>query len=100
MQINLASPDEILEIKLDQKNLVEKIDLCFECFSNIVRKNKGRISNAKHEQQRRIPENPSLAEPMNGLLMATCFDWPTGTDTCVRVVGHLVKNTLEPKLYL
>ena len=33
--------------------------ICFECsYSNIERINEGIISNAKHEQQRRIPETP------------------------------------------
>ena len=32
--------------------------ICFECYSNIERINEGIISNAKHAQQRRIPETP------------------------------------------
>ena len=32
--------------------------ICFECYSNIERINEGIISNAKHEQQTRIPETP------------------------------------------
>ena len=32
--------------------------ICFECYSNIERINEGIISNAKHEQQNRIPETP------------------------------------------
>ena len=74
--------------------------ICFECYSNIERINEGIISNAKHEQQSRIPE-PPLAQPMSGLVTATCFDWPTGMPTFARVVRHPVKNTQElPQLYL
>ena len=51
--------------------------ICFECYSNIERINEGIISNAKHEQQNRIPETP-LAQPMSGLVTATCFDWHRG----------------------
>ena len=57
--------------------------ICFECFSNIERKNEGIICNVKHEWQRRIPETP-LAQPMSGLLTATCFDWPRDGDLRVR----------------
>ena len=32
--------------------------ICFECYSNIERINEGIINNAKHEQQKRIPETP------------------------------------------
>ena len=76
--------------------------ICFECYSNIERINEGIISNAKREQQSRIPETPlSLAQPMSGLVTATCFDWPTGMPTFARVVCHPVKNTQElPQLYL
>ena len=54
--------------------------ICFECYSNIERINEGIISNAKHEQQVTTPNsgNPTLAQPMSGLVTATCFDWPTG----------------------
>ena len=73
--------------------------ICFECFSNIERKNKEIISERNQEQQRQIPENPSRAKPMSGLLTTTCVDWPTGTESCARVACHLVKNRLElPKL--
>ena len=34
--------------------------------------------------------NPSLAQPMSGLVTATCFDWPTGMPTFARVVRHTV----------
>ena len=75
--------------------------ICFECYSNIERINEGIISNAKHEQQKPNSGNPSLAQPMSGLVMATCFDWPTGMPTFARVVRHPVKNTRElPQLYL
>ena len=48
------------------------------------------ISNAKHEQQPLTTTptsgSPSLAQPMSGLLTATCFDWPTGTPTFARAL--------------
>ena len=69
--------------------------ICFECYSNIERINEGIISNAKHEQQKPNSGNPSLAQPMSGLVTATCFDWATGMPTFARVVCHPVKNTRE-----
>ena len=74
--------------------------ICFEGYSNIERINEGIISNAKHEQQKPNSGNPSLAQPMSGLVTATCFDWATGMPTFARVVRHPVKNTRElPQLY-
>ena len=61
--------------------------MCFECYSKIERINEGIISNAKHEQQHRIPENPSLAQPMSGFVTATCFDWTMGMPTFARCVS-------------
>ena len=70
--------------------------ICLECYSNIERINEGIISNAKPNSG-----NPSLDQPMSGLVTATCFDWPTGMPTFARVVYHPVKNTRElPQLYL
>ena len=57
--------------------------ICFEGYSNIERINEGIISNAKHEQQKPNSGNPSLAQPMSGLVTATCFDWATGMPTFV-----------------
>ena len=68
--------------------------ICFECFSNIEWKNEGIISEAKHQQQRRFSEMPSLAEPISGLMKAACYDWPTMT---AKLVCHSRKL---PKLYL
>ena len=65
--------------------------ICFECYSNVERINEGIISNAKHEQQKPNSGNPSLAQPMSGLVTATCLDWPTGMPTFARVVRHPVK---------
>ena len=48
--------------------------ICFEGYSNIERINERIISNAKHEQQKPNSGNPSLAQPMSGLVTATCFD--------------------------
>ena len=63
--------------------------ICFECYSNIERTTTPNSG------------NPSLAQPMSGLVTATCFDWPTGMPTFARVVCHPVKNTRElPQLYL
>ena len=52
--------------------------ICFECYSNIERINEGIISNAKHEQQKPNSGNPSIAQPMSGLVTATCFDFAYG----------------------
>ena len=71
--------------------------ICFECYSNIERINEG----CEAWTTKPNSGNPPLAQPISGLVTATCFDWPTGMPTFARVVCHPVKNTQElPQLYL
>ena len=35
------------------------------------------MSEAKHSQTGNFGKSPLLAEPISGLMTATCYDWPT-----------------------